>query len=529
LFVYGPTNQHNDLVNAYDATYGYNDLFDLQFAQQDYDRLKNTSLDKLGMTQAEKDMYLNQLRKDVLAQDKIARNKKYGGKMPKEVLRARAESHMSKEAADAYVNNYGYGSNMYGKGSNMIKRADGSYSSWGLWDSIRAKAKKNKDAGKKGKEPTEEMLEQEKKIKGNSKMYGSKMYENGGGEDGKAGKAGKSNSNPKYRGPIIEDTSEVDGYSASLWNLVPTTGYKYWSDYAQVYNNAATVYGKNEGNSEENKKAFETLYQDYKNARPPLHELTDMFYPGSYANAQALGYLLPKARKTFNSVFNTNYKMGGNMYKYGSTMGNMYYPGGGMDLANPYAINTPLSTANLLAQARAQYDEVKFDYEPNPLNTAVQYLPAIANLGMGLLAPSEDYTGDLGRMQPVDMPEIVPGQELVNINQGFASAQDALGAVTGTSGLQSLQDSRNETTAKLFTQLRNENAQFAALEEKLNLEVQKGNMTAQQMELQLTEAAEAAKSGMLGKGLEQIADIGQARETDRMTAEYLKLLAPQYT
>jgi hypothetical protein len=49
------------------------------------------------------------------------------------------------------------------------------------------------------------------------------------------------------------------------------------------------------------------------------------------------------------------------------------------------------------------------------------------------------------------------------------------------------------------------------------------------MELQLTEAAEAAKSGMLGKGLEQIADIGQGRETDRMTAEYLKLLAPQYT
>jgi hypothetical protein len=40
----------------------------------------------------------------------------------------------------------------------MVKRKDGSYSQWGLWDSIRA----NKGSGKK---PTPEMLEQERKIK----------------------------------------------------------------------------------------------------------------------------------------------------------------------------------------------------------------------------------------------------------------------------------------------------------------------------------------------------------------------------
>ena len=40
----------------------------------------------------------------------------------------------------------------------MIKRADGSYSKHGLWDSIR----ENKGSGKK---PTAEMLKQEKKIK----------------------------------------------------------------------------------------------------------------------------------------------------------------------------------------------------------------------------------------------------------------------------------------------------------------------------------------------------------------------------
>jgi hypothetical protein len=44
----------------------------------------------------------------------------------------------------------------------MLKRADGSYSQRGLWDNIRA----NKGSGK---EPTKEMLKQEKKIKTSSK------------------------------------------------------------------------------------------------------------------------------------------------------------------------------------------------------------------------------------------------------------------------------------------------------------------------------------------------------------------------
>jgi len=48
------------------------------------------------------------------------------------------------------------------KKKKMIKRADGSYSQHGLWDSIR----ENKGSGKK---PTEEMLKQERKIKKESK------------------------------------------------------------------------------------------------------------------------------------------------------------------------------------------------------------------------------------------------------------------------------------------------------------------------------------------------------------------------
>lgn len=48
------------------------------------------------------------------------------------------------------------------KGGKMIKRADGSMSKHGLWDSIR----ENKGSGKK---PTKQMLVQEKKIKAKSK------------------------------------------------------------------------------------------------------------------------------------------------------------------------------------------------------------------------------------------------------------------------------------------------------------------------------------------------------------------------
>jgi hypothetical protein len=55
------------------------------------------------------------------------------------------------------------------KNGGMLKRADGSYSKRGLWDNIRAAAKKNKAAGKPGKKPTAAMLQQERKIKAKSK------------------------------------------------------------------------------------------------------------------------------------------------------------------------------------------------------------------------------------------------------------------------------------------------------------------------------------------------------------------------
>jgi len=54
--------------------------------------------------------------------------------------------------------NGGPNNDEYSQGGEMIKRADGSYSRRGLWDNMRA----NKGSGK---EPTKEMLEQERKIK----------------------------------------------------------------------------------------------------------------------------------------------------------------------------------------------------------------------------------------------------------------------------------------------------------------------------------------------------------------------------
>lgn len=59
----------------------------------------------------------------------------------------------------------------------MLKRADGSKSQRGLWDNIRAKAVANKKAGKKGKAPSKDMLEQEAKIKAEMKMGGDWMQE----------------------------------------------------------------------------------------------------------------------------------------------------------------------------------------------------------------------------------------------------------------------------------------------------------------------------------------------------------------
>lgn len=53
--------------------------------------------------------------------------------------------------------------------NKMIKRADGTSSPRGLYDNIRAAAKKNKASGATPKKPTSAMLKQDAKIKGKKK------------------------------------------------------------------------------------------------------------------------------------------------------------------------------------------------------------------------------------------------------------------------------------------------------------------------------------------------------------------------
>jgi len=117
-------------------------------------------------------------------------NKNYPGKTPKSLdpskktpskkaapKRPALESEMIKElnkkgAMPPSKTNIGRKGIKVGRakgGKQMMKRADGSTSQRGLWDNIRAAAKRNKAAGKPGKKPTAAMLKQERKIKAKSK------------------------------------------------------------------------------------------------------------------------------------------------------------------------------------------------------------------------------------------------------------------------------------------------------------------------------------------------------------------------
>lgn len=137
-------------------------------------------------------------------QDRKSKTKKYGGyyqdggeqqvaqqaaqalqqgAQPEQVMQMLLESGMTQDQAIQLVQaimqqvqqqgGMEEGTPQMRRGGEMIKRADGSYSRRGLWDNIR-------DNRGSGKEPTKEMLEQERKIKANKKEMGGYMYEDGG-------------------------------------------------------------------------------------------------------------------------------------------------------------------------------------------------------------------------------------------------------------------------------------------------------------------------------------------------------------
>jgi hypothetical protein len=106
---------------------------------------------------------------------------------------------------------WGHNPEKFESGGNLIKRADGTYSKHGLWDSIR------ENAGS-GRKPTKEMLEQEEKIKANSMAKGGLIAPNG---------------NPSNLTP-------------EQYNLVRTTAFKQWfGDWENDPSNASKVLDEN--------------------------------------------------------------------------------------------------------------------------------------------------------------------------------------------------------------------------------------------------------------------------------------------
>jgi hypothetical protein len=400
-----------------------------------------------------------------------------GGKMPKEVLRARAESHMSKEAADAYVNNYEYGTNMYAKGGYTVTRSN----------------------DRKGK--THKVV---RNSDGKTEYYGHEMKNQPKNEKVKKAAEARHRAQGNFGNPFFK------AYWDATWEYGGPMEYKKGGNMIKRADGSYSQRG-----------LWDNIRANKGSGKKPTKEMLEQ---EKKIKGNSMGY-------------------GGDMYEYGSTMGNMYFPGGVMDLPNTFISNSPLSTENLINQAKTLNDiglseeEKKFDpanqfsYQKS-LGTAVgQALPAAANLAMGLFAPPKDYSGIMGRLDPVELERQQLGQRGVQLDQSFAQAQAAMEAAGGPgymSNIGRLQQNRDQATQQALTDIENTNTQIANLEEKLNLEVQKGNLTAAQAELQLEEAAEAAKAAMLGKGIQQIGDIATAGEQNKLGMMYNQMYAPNY-
>ena len=95
----------------------------------------------------------------------------------------------------------------------MIKRADGSYSQRGLWDNIRA----NKGSGK---EPTAEMLKQERKIKAESKAMGGDAPKRGDVSSGFYNQAAYNPDTDTFKAQYSLPTVNVSAEDPRLKNAV---------------------------------------------------------------------------------------------------------------------------------------------------------------------------------------------------------------------------------------------------------------------------------------------------------------------
>jgi len=153
---------------------------------------------------------------------------------------------LSEREANINYNVYASMPGRYYNNGGMIKRADGSYSQRGLWDNIRA----NKGSGK---EPTKEMLAQERKIKSNQYGLGGHKAVFFATNVSEPGAADKDLTYPKdayvynnggYVNPIKNSNLVNNFNSGGNMNFKSNAAYKAWLGYGH----ATGVFERTPGN-----------------------------------------------------------------------------------------------------------------------------------------------------------------------------------------------------------------------------------------------------------------------------------------
>jgi hypothetical protein len=393
-----------------------------------------------------------------------------GGKMPKEVLRARAESHMSKEAADAYVNNYEYGTNMYAKGG-MIRRADGSYSQRGLWDNIRA----NKGSGK---EPTKEMLKQEKKIKANNKAYGSNMY-------------GYGSNMYDFGADLVQGIGKGLQMAAPVLSKIPGAGPI-----------AATVAGAG-GAALENVGTGADLKEVLTDTAFGAAGGAASIIPGGDLAVGALEniYDANNVSASEEALMQENIaKYGGKKYKYGNILKNG--DGSEGDIEN-------LDTSG----GEQQQDEFNLYYKPYEM--AMMGLPVAANLYQAFKKEPDIKTPRLN----LTVPKIDTGELTRGIERSSAAGRKALrnaGPAGYKSSLAAQISNEQKIKAGALSDIANKQAM---LESQIKNQEAMGNAQYQYQQTMLENQRDAMKAASLGMAATQVADIGRLRLDNYIAAK----------
>jgi hypothetical protein len=417
-----------------------------------------------------------------------------GGKMPKEVLKARAESHMSKEAADAYVNNYGYGSKMYENGGpgDPPKK---SYKQPVVSDNTRV-------VTSAPYYPSQKELQSAIKNKEEFDALKKRVMDDPAGHIAWPG-------NPREL-PMATD-------SARLYYAQPGRGY------TLDYFGSPTLYGTmNSGGFPNVNEAVEAIQKGKAT-----------YNPGKYYDEDS----------TYYNVVTKEPMIKNRGYKYGSTMGNMYGMG-----TNMYLLGDTMTVDNLdlnsqtslpggvgndiigLSEEEKKFDDIEqLSYQKSLGTLAGQAAPIVGNLISGLLPPKE-YDGSLGRMSPVELERMEAGQTPIDIKQTSERTRGALrnagvGAGNYLANLNTFLNSRNSALAQFETDRARQNAIIANQEAQLNTGIAEKNMGNLAKEFQFNEGAETAKAAALRKVAEQVAQKVTAGEQDKLGLMYANAYA----